>query len=164
MDWYYSKNNAQHGPVRLEELQSKIRNGEISPESLVWRDGMSDWAAATTVPGILTTQVSITPAPANVYSAPGTPVPANYPPLASARPTSGLAIASLVFGVLGITACMLPGILAIVFGHMAMGPTHPEKGNMSGRGLAVAGLILGYLSAAILILFVMFFFVAAVTA
>lgn len=46
MNWYYSKDGAQHGPVAQDELQAKIRSGEVAAGSLVWREGLADWTAA----------------------------------------------------------------------------------------------------------------------
>ncbi|MBM4020243.1 MAG: DUF4190 domain-containing protein [Planctomycetes bacterium] len=60
---------------------------------------------------------------------------------ATAR-TSGMAIASLVLGLVGIFACGFLGILAIIFGAVGMRDTRRDP-NVKGRGLAVAGLILG---------------------
>ena len=67
-------------------------------------------------------------------------------PQATTPTTSGLAIASLVFGILGIFlgALILPWILAIVFGHVARGKIRKSDGALSGNGLSLAGLILGY--------------------
>lgn len=157
MDWYYSKDAAQHGPVALEDLQAKIRSGEVAPDALVWRDGMLDWAAATTVPDLISASPAAPDSAVSVYTPPATPLPAQYPLIANARPTSGLAIASLVFGILGFTLCLVPGIIAVICGHMAMGPTHPQTGNLGGRGMAVAGLILGYICVALLLIFALYF-------
>jgi hypothetical protein len=63
------------------------------------------------------------------------------------RPTSGAATASLVFGIVGILIgeCLLglPCLLAVIFGHIGLAQT--KSGEKSGRGMAVAGLILGYI-------------------
>jgi hypothetical protein len=65
-----------------------------------------------------------------------------------AAPTSGVAAASLVVGVFSLAgACCtfgLVSIVAIVLGHLGMRDT--RDGAKSGRGLAVAGLVTGYLS------------------
>jgi uncharacterized RDD family membrane protein YckC len=47
--WYYAKNNQQFGPVSAEAVQSMARSGEIGPADLVWRAGMTDWQAASSV-------------------------------------------------------------------------------------------------------------------
>lgn len=50
MQWYYSKNGTQLGPVDESSLRSKIASGEVSPTDLVWRDGMTDWLPSGRVP------------------------------------------------------------------------------------------------------------------
>ncbi len=47
MNWYFSKDGAQHGPLPEGKLQAKLRSGEISADALVWRDGMTDWTPAS---------------------------------------------------------------------------------------------------------------------
>jgi len=60
--------------------------------------------------------------------------------------TSTFAVTSLVCGILGWTLFPLVGsILAIIFGHMARAEINREQ-DKDGDGMAVAGLILGYLS------------------
>ena len=75
------------------------------------------------------------------YVTPGYPVPA-------ARPTSGLAITSLVCGIAGLVLFwavvpMLASIVAVITGHMALGQTKRNPA-LGGRGMAFAGLITGY--------------------
>ncbi|MES2982858.1 MAG: DUF4190 domain-containing protein [Verrucomicrobiota bacterium] len=60
-------------------------------------------------------------------------------PYTSAPKTSGLAIASLITGL----TCISP--LAVVFGHMAMSGIKKSSGQLTGSGLALAGMILGYI-------------------
>jgi thiol:disulfide interchange protein len=71
---------------------------------------------------------------------------APQPGVAPLRPTSSLAVISLVFGIL--SWCLLPligAIVAIVCGHMARGEIRRAPvGAMEGNGMAMAGLVLGY--------------------
>lgn len=61
------------------------------------------------------------------------------------RQTSGLAVASLVSGILGWTILpWLGSIVAIVTGHIARGEVRRAPERLEGSGLALAGLILGY--------------------
>ena len=65
-----------------------------------------------------------------------------------ARTTSSLAIARLVSGILGWTLLPVLGTLvAIVTGHMARAEIRRSGGALEGDGLAIGGLILGWLSA-----------------
>jgi uncharacterized RDD family membrane protein YckC len=43
MDWYYSQNNERRGPVSDTELASLNQAGTITADTLVWREGWSDW-------------------------------------------------------------------------------------------------------------------------
>ncbi len=61
--------------------------------------------------------------------------------------TSTAAIISLSFGVASwVLLPMLAAVVAIVAGHMARGEIQRSAGAIEGDGLAVAGLILGYLN------------------
>jgi hypothetical protein len=67
--------------------------------------------------------------------------------------TSGLAVASLVLAVLSLPlfgcCCnigLLPAALAVVFGHVARSQIRRSPGALEGDGMAVAGLVIGYVS------------------
>lgn len=60
--------------------------------------------------------------------------------------TSGMAIASLVMGIAGWTLFpFLGSILAIIFGYAARKEIRAQPERLTGDGLAVAGLVLGWL-------------------
>jgi hypothetical protein len=67
--------------------------------------------------------------------------------------TSGYAIASLACGVVGLLTCcgFVPSLLGIVFGGVSLGPI--RRGEASGRGLAIGGIILGIAGAIVGIAF-----------
>jgi predicted Zn finger-like uncharacterized protein len=48
-DWYVAIGQAQVGPLPLVEVKKKWEVGDVGPDSLVWRPGMSDWAALSGV-------------------------------------------------------------------------------------------------------------------
>lgn len=68
------------------------------------------------------------------------------------RPTNGFAIASLVCGIFGLFTMGFTGIFAVIMGHVARHQV--RRRNEEGAGLALAGLILGYLGLAFLLFFV----------
>ncbi|TWU59281.1 WD domain, G-beta repeat [Rubripirellula tenax] len=82
----------------------------------------------------------------------GHPLARPMPALVTVAPASpsSLAITSLVFGVLSIFAFCLMGlslvtsIVAVVTGHMAMNRIKNSGGRLTGDGLALTGLIIGY--------------------
>jgi hypothetical protein len=43
MNWFYAYNGQQAGPVSEEQLTQLLNSGTINNETLVWREGMSDW-------------------------------------------------------------------------------------------------------------------------
>jgi uncharacterized RDD family membrane protein YckC len=43
MIWYYVEASQQAGPVTDEELEELVRTGRIQQDTLVWREGMSQW-------------------------------------------------------------------------------------------------------------------------
>lgn len=60
----------------------------------------------------------------------------------AAGETSGKAIASLVFG---LFLFFFPfSIVAIIFGHLSLSDIKKSAGRLTGQGLAIAGLVLGY--------------------
>jgi type IV pilus assembly protein PilA len=60
----------------------------------------------------------------------------------TAADTSGKAVASLVFG---LFLFFFPfSIVAIIFGHLSLSDIKKSAGRLTGRGLAIAGLLLGY--------------------
>jgi Domain of unknown function (DUF4190) len=58
--------------------------------------------------------------------------------------TSGFAVASLVLGIVWV--CGIGAILALIFGYVALGQIKRSQGSMSGRGMAIAGVVLGGLA------------------
>jgi hypothetical protein len=68
-----------------------------------------------------------------------------------------MAVVSLVFGI--AAWCVLPvvgAIVAIVCGHVARGEIRRSQGQQEGDGLAVAGLVLGYVQLAFGVVLVLF--------
>lgn len=63
----------------------------------------------------------------------------------------GLASASLILGILGFFTCMLTSIPAIITGHISLSKIKQASGLLGGRGMALTGTILGYVSLVIII-------------
>ena len=88
---------------------------------------------------------------------PAPPAPPQYPvPYAPAYPvatTNGLAVASLIAGFFWIG--WLGSFLAVIFGHVALGQINRSGGREQGSGLAIAGLVLGYMGLLTLLLVVL---------
>jgi len=81
------------------------------------------------------------------------PIPEPPPPAAPAG-SSGLAIASLICGIVSMVCLgVLVGIPAVIMGHMAIGRI--KLSGQGGRGMALAGLIMGYISIVLTIIFLL---------
>ncbi len=126
--------------------------------------------SASNTPGVPPEPVPPVPAPpvpASPAPVPPAPAPPGYPyapppgfPPAAPYPvrpkTNGLALASMILGILGITIglCLLVfpvmPILAVVFGHIGMGQI--RKTGAAGRGYAIAGLVTGYIGIGLAVL------------
>ena len=73
------------------------------------------------------------------YSIPPQPAVTAHPQNTPCAPQNcGLAIASLVCGVLGVS------LIAIILGHISLGKIRRSNGTLKGRGMALTGTILGY--------------------
>lgn len=120
--YYIIRNDQQAGPYTLEELAAM----EITPDTVVWTEGMTDWAPAHEVSELnsLFTRSAQTPPSYNApsYGAPAAPqyhrepqysrppqynTPAEQPPM----PPTYLAWSIAVT----ILCCLIGGIVAIVY-------------------------------------------------
>ena len=85
--------------------------------------------------------------------------PAQYVPVYYATPqyavqaptksTNGFAIASLVLGIVWLF--WIGSILALVFGYVGKSQIDGSEGRQNGRGMAIAGIVLGWVGVGILI-------------
>ena len=51
MSWYYAKNDQQLGPINDAEFETLIQQGVVTPETVVWQEGMADWKPLREVRG-----------------------------------------------------------------------------------------------------------------
>jgi len=151
MNWFYSKDGQQLGPVAFSEIQRLLSEGQITEESMVWQQGTPNWVKLSTV----LTAPAAPSAPAlpiepviPAATVAGNAIPAPAPVVAGK--TNGFAITSLVLSILGLICCSVAvvNIGAIIFGHLALSQIakNPSQG---GKGLATAGLIIGYIGLAL---------------
>ena len=75
--------------------------------------------------------------------------------------TEGQAIASMVLGILSIISFgILTAIPAVICGHIAKNKIRTDSENLQGDGMALSGLILGYITIGISILVIPFILLA----
>jgi len=50
--WFCAIDGQRCGPFSVNDIQARVSNGTITSATLVWRQGMSDWQAATIIPNL----------------------------------------------------------------------------------------------------------------
>jgi hypothetical protein len=161
--WFYSRGNAQAGPVGEAELRRMAQAGELPPATLVWRAGMPQWQPAWQATDFFPAAVSEVPPPLP----PTMPPPGAFaPPVAYATlypygapprkdigddPAMRLLLPvgrspwAIVAGYLGLFSfVVLPAPLALVFSLIAISDLRKNP-SQHGMGRAVFGLVMGIL-------------------
>ena len=162
-DWFYGKDGTQHGPVSELEISTLISSGQIDATSILWREGMSDWLPVNQIPEFQSTSsAASTISGTNPYNTPHT-YAAGQAPYAITIPTDGFSIASLICGVLAILAsCMYIGVIfgipAVICGHMSLKKIKHSPTPIQGKGMAIAGLVTGYIGSVISIAMIVLVF------
>ncbi|KQR98125.1 hypothetical protein ASG12_14320 [Williamsia sp. Leaf354] len=79
--------------------------------------------------------------------------------------TNGKAIAALVCGIASFLTCLLfVGIPAVILGNMAIAEIDAAHGSQDGRGMAVAGRVLGWIAIALTIIVLVIVLIALIAA
>lgn len=136
--WFYHVGGQQFGPAPATELRRLLAEGELAPEDMVWRDGMESWSPIEDVP-------ELRPRSAMGLRQPGGNVDGGTTVVA----TSGLAITSMVLGILSLLIpCLgiITGLLAVIFGGVSLGQINRSRGRLGGRGMAITGLVTGIIT------------------
>jgi uncharacterized protein DUF4339/uncharacterized protein DUF4190 len=147
MQIYIHRNNEQLGPFTEAEVRAQLASGAISPQDHVWWQGQANW-------------IPLGQSPLAVPGTPLAPSQAITAPAVGVK-TSGLAMASLITGIVSTILCGSLFIPAIILGHLGLSAT--KRPEVQGRGLAVTGLVLGYVQLVILCV-VLFLFSAPILA
>lgn len=143
MEWYYTQNDTQSGPVTQDQLAEMIRNGSVLPEELAWREGMDDWEAINQIdtfkrsvpapPSRSAATSSAPPGSAQAGAQRGVVNPYQRPGQGGTRPQvnrrppqipNGLVPAILAT----ILCCPIPGIVGIVYAAQVSG--HLQRGDI----------------------------------
>ena len=129
----------EYGPVPLEQLKQWVAQGRVNAQTRVQGPASPDWTPASALPEL-----------AGLFP-PASPIPVGPPPISaptgSQGQQSGLAVTSLVLGIFSLLCFLiLTGIPAIICGHVARSRARKSPAQYGGAGMALAGLILGYVS------------------
>lgn len=160
MSYHVGRNNQPLGQFTEAEIREGLERGTFFTNDLTWREGMPEWKPLDQVFGFAAAYTLSTPLTAIGPTAMGSiPPPVTAQPPGhfglGVMPAPGTAIASLVLGVLAILSffmCFVGGLLAvpgIICGHSALTRIRRSGDLMQGRGMAIAGLVISYLTLAI---------------
>lgn len=113
IQWYYARNDQQFGPVSAAELKRLAEDGKLSPDDLLWREGMDQWATAINLRGLFSDDASASGTQAGVMPQPADAPPEQAaPPVVSPPPAPGQGIP--LRGVLRTTQIMLWSMCVLV--------------------------------------------------
>lgn len=158
MQYHVGRNGQQLGQFTEEEVRQGLESGRFLTSDLTWREGMPQWKPLGEVLGLSSQPASPAAAATGGFPAPNPAVPFAYPPQVGAHtglpamhpaPASGLAVTSMILGIVSLAACGLGGIgtlAAIVTGHLSLSRIKHSGGMVGGQGMALAGVITGYVS------------------
>ncbi|MFE2726646.1 DUF1707 and DUF4190 domain-containing protein [Kitasatospora sp. NPDC059327] len=133
----------------VDVLKAAYAEGRLSAEEYGQR---FDAASAAQTYGELARLVADLPsgpmvAPMAPMTVVGQPVPQTFlPPPPPPRRTNGVAVTSLVLGLLSLPTGGLTGLPAVITGHVAR--RQVAERNEEGDGMAITGLVFGWLSVA----------------
>ncbi|MHC4562216.1 MAG: GYF domain-containing protein [Planctomycetota bacterium] len=135
-EWYCVISGDRHGPLSKADLLDWARQGRLSLDDLVWRQGMAEWLPGRSVPELA--------GEANwLASVPPLPMQQAIAPVSGLVPHRGTAV--LVLGILGVVfpCTLVMGIIAWVMGSKDLPEMEAGRMDPSGRGITLAGKICG---------------------
>jgi len=144
--------------LTIEEANSMIQSGELPPESLAWKVGMTEWVSISAMDGIIPTA----PPPLPSIAPPNKPETTELNPLApqaetTKRKSSAKAVWSFIFVLLGILTIqsgvgLFLLLTGIVLGYFASRDIKNHQDLYSGAGWLKAARVL------VLLIFALFAF------
>jgi hypothetical protein len=119
----------EYGPVSAEQLRQWLGEGRVNSQTQIQPEGAADWQPLGALP-----EFAAELAPSAVTPPPG------VTPVGQAK-TSGMAITSLVLGILGLFSCGITALFGLVLGIIALVKIKNSQGRLTGNGLAIAGMV-----------------------
>ncbi len=146
--WFYEYKGSQKGPVDKSEIHLRLSNGELSSQTLVWREGLDDWLPVGQFIEFRETGKLVDSGAEGVIMQPQG-LPGNV--LSSPSTQNSLALTSMILGIIGIVMTLSCGvgilcaIPAVICGHLSRRQIKDSVIMQTGEGMAITGLITGYL-------------------
>lgn len=162
MEWFYADASDQQRSTSEDSLPGLIAEGAIKPRTLLWNETLVNWTPAIELrPDLFGTLVAppiLTPAQRREVGLGNTGIPGQ------SSPTDSMAVCSLIFGLLGLFCFPLLGLGGVICGHIARKRALEETLPSSNGGMALAGLITGYIGIAIMVVLLVFYAVVIIAA
>ncbi|HPQ69222.1 MAG TPA: DUF4190 domain-containing protein [bacterium] len=133
----------------LPTLQAMMQAGRVNAATWVYDHAAGNWRAAGEI-------LAATPPVGPPSAAPITPMPGgpSISPTAFApgvqKTTPTMAVLSLIFSIVGVFTCIVLGIVGLILGYKARRQIDDNPQLFQGRGLAIAGIIIGWAQIAML--------------
>ena len=118
----------EYGQITADQIRQWIVEGRVNAQTKVQVGENADWKSLGDLPefgDVLKNRV------------PPLPISPSTPP----AKTSGMAITSLVLGVLGAVTCGATALVGLVLGIISMSKIKKSDGQLGGSGIALAGTI-----------------------
>ncbi len=122
----------EYGPVSAEMLRQWIAERRANGQTRVQAEGSPEWKTLSELPEF-TAALGASPRPPSPPPLSGAIAPT------PAGKTSGMAVASLVLGILGF--CGITALVGLILGIVAQVKIGRSGGRLRGSGLAIAGII-----------------------
>jgi hypothetical protein len=119
----------EYGPVSADELRQWLADGRVAGDTQTQAEGSPGWKPLAEFAELADLTRSTPPPPVSAA-----------PPALPAGKTSGMAIASLVLGILGLVSCGVTSLVGVVLGIVSLRKINRSQGALRGSGLAIAGI------------------------
>ena len=155
MQWFYADDSDQQHEVDEETLAELVGGGTVRSDTLVWNETMPDWQSCSSVRPELFGGNALPPALSHAQKKQITSAEPGQ--LYYRAPVDAVAVCSLVFGGLGLLCFQGFGLVGVICGHIAYKRAKEDPSQSTNRGLAIGGLVTGYLSILILVAIIVFY-------
>lgn len=133
--------NKEYGPISAEVVRQWIAERRANGQTLIQPEGGAEWRPISEFPefaSALASQPSSPQTPVTPQSAGSGMV---LPQPAAPGKTSGMAVTSLILGILGAPTCGVTAFIGLILGIISLVRIRNSNGRLSGSGVAIAGIV-----------------------
>ena len=130
----------EYGPINDERLRQWIAEGRLNSQSQIQAEGAAEWKPLSSF--LEFAEALAAPPPRTAAGS----VPPTMTSSPSPTKTSGMAVTSLVLGILGFFTCGITALPGLILGIVAMNKIGKSKGQLGGNVMAIVGMSLSGVS------------------